>query len=587
MNDVMAEMSEHRTSNGVVVEPSTIAPRSKALEELSLSALEADLRWMFVPGGQILFRENEAADSLYIVITGCLGVVVQDNEGRDVLVARIAAGETVGEMGVLDGNVRSATVEALRDTELLKLDKASYEDLLVRNPKAMRALISLLVRRLRNATHHNNKILPVRTVAMIPLSLEVDYRKVAHDLQKKLINDGQRTLLVDSSSAGRSVAWFNAAETVKDLIIYCAEPSHRQWTEFCLRQADRVLFIAAHNSSFAAPPWLIAEIQSLRRPADLVLLHDGGRNGGQVRERWRAHLPLDLVCHLRSNNANDVARLARLLRGTALTLVLSSGGARGFAHLGVVRALRDAHVPIDLIGGCSMGSIVGAAVALEWDDAEIQERLRSAFVDTNPINDYTLPFLSLVRGAKVTRLLEQAFGDLRIEDLWRPYFCVSSNLTTGTLAVHRDGPLADALRASISIPGLLPPVIMGQDVHVDGGVMNSLPVDVAGARRGKIIAVDVASDPALVSFKECSKPQSWRFLSRRRKFPPIFAVLLRAATVTGDALTKTAHSNADILFKPELQSVDLLDWQAYGRAIEIGYRHAIQKLEQLGTLALS
>lgn len=533
------------------------------------------------------FCENEAADSLYIVITGCLGVVVQDNEGRDVLVGRIAAGETVGEMGVLDGNVRSATVEALRDTELLKLDKASYEDLLVRNPKAMRALISLLVRRLRNATHHNNKILPVRTVAMIPLSLEVDYRKVAHDLQKKLINDGQRTLLVDSSSAGRSVAWFNAAETVKDLIIYCAEPSHRQWTEFCLRQADRVLFIAAHNSSFAAPPWLIAEIQSLRRPADLVLLHDGGRNGGQVRERWRTHLPLDLVCHLRSNNANDVARLARLLRGTALTLVLSSGGARGFAHLGVVRALRDAHVPIDLIGGCSMGSIVGAAVALEWDDAEIQERLRSAFVDTNPINDYTLPFLSLVRGAKVTRLLEQAFGDLRIEDLWRPYFCVSSNLTTGTLAVHRDGPLADALRASISIPGLLPPVIMGQDVHVDGGVMNSLPVDVAGARRGKIIAVDVASDPALVSFEECSKPQSWRFLSRRRKFPPIFAVLLRAATVTGDALTKTAHSHADILFKPELQSVDLLDWQAYGRAIEIGYRHAIQKLEQLGTLALS
>jgi NTE family protein len=586
MNDVMGAMSENRTSNGAIIEPSAIAPRSKALEELSLSALEADLQWMFVSGGQILFRENEAADSLYIVITGCLGVLVRDNEGRDILVARIAAGETVGEMGVLDGSVRSATVEALRDTELLKLDRTSYEDLLVHNPKAMRALISLLVRRLRNTTHPNNKILPVRTVAAIPLSPDVDYRQVVCDLQRKLVNDGQRTMLVDSSSADRSVAWFNAAETAKDLIIYCAEPGHRQWTEFCLRQADRVLFIAARNSCFAAPPWFAAEIQTLRRPADLVLLHDGGKNGAQVRERWRAHLPLDLVCHIRSNNADDVARLARLLRGTAVTLVLSSGGARGFAHLGVVRALRDAHVPIDLIGGCSMGSIVGAAVALEWDDAEIQERLRHAFVDTNPINDYTLPFLSLVRGTKVTRLLEQTFGDLCIEDLWRPYFCVSSNLTTGTLAIHRDGPLADALRASISIPGLLPPVIMGQDVHVDGGVMNSLPVDVAGARRGKVIAVDVASDPALVSFEGCSKPQSWRFLNRRRRFPPIFAVLLRAATVTGDALTKTAHSHADILFKPELESVDLLDWQACSRAIEIGYRHAIQKLEQPGAVPL-
>jgi NTE family protein len=124
-----------------------------------------------------------------------------------------------------------------------------------------------------------------------------------------------------------------------------------------------------------------------------------------------------------------------------------------FAHL------REAHVPIDLIGGCSMGSIVGAAVALEWDDAEIKARLRATFVNTNPIDDYTLPFLSLTKGVKVARLLTQNFGAHRIEELWRPYFCVSTNLTAGTLAVHRDGPLVEALRASISIPGLLPPVL--------------------------------------------------------------------------------------------------------------------------------
>ena len=132
-----------------------------------------------------------------------------------------------------------------------------------------------------------------------------------------------------------------------------------------------------------------------------------------------------------------------------------------------------------------MGSIIGAAVALEWDDAEIKERLRNTFVNTNPIDDYTLPFLSLTKGAKVARLLTQNFGAHRIEALWRPYFCVSTNLTAGTLAVHRDGPLVEALRASISIPGLLPPVFVGRDVHVDGGVMNWLPVDVQGARRGQ------------------------------------------------------------------------------------------------------
>jgi NTE family protein len=583
LDGVMAKMSEHEASMEAAARGSPLAAwRSSALGEISLAALDAELKWMFIPGGQILFRENEVADSLYVVLTGCLGVIVRDNNGRDILIARIAAGETVGEMGLLDGGARSATVEALRDTELLKLDKASYEDLLVHHPKSMRALISLLVKRLRNTTRSATTMMPVRTVAVVPLGLEVDHRKIAQDLHNKLVSDGERAMLLDSTSGGRSTAWFNAAEAINDLILYCAEPTNQQWTSFCLRQADRVLLVASSTTSVAIPPWLADQIQPLRRPADLVLLHDNRLNGQRALEHWRSLLSIDLICHVRTANANDIARLARFLRGKAVTLVLSAGGARGFAHLGVVRALREARVPIDLIGGCSMGSIVGAAVALEWDDVEIRERLRHSFVNTNPVNDYALPFLSLIKGRKVARLLEQNFGGLRIEELWRPFFCVSTNLTTGTLAVHRDGALVDALHASISIPGLLPPVIMGGDVHVDGGVMNWLPVDVPGAKRGTIIAVDVASDPALVSFEECNRVQAWRFLGRRRKFPPIVAVLLRAATVSGDSLTKMAHAHADILFKPPLESVDLLDWQACDQAIETGYRHAVEKLEQLG-----
>jgi len=451
----MANMFEQKTFvEGDATASFTAASRSSAFDELSHSAFGPGVKRMFVPGGQILFREDEIADSLYVVISGCLGVVVRDSAGRDVLVARIAAGETVGEMGLLDGGVRSATVEALRDTELLKFDKASYQDLLRRDPKSIHALVSLLVRRLRMTTHPNNATaLPIRTVAVVPLGLDVDHRKVADDLQKQLSRNGQRATLLDSMSAQRSTGWFHAAEAGNDITLYCAEPANQNWTNLCLRQADRVLFIASATSAFATPPWLAGQIQPFRRPADLVVLHDTRPSRMQALAHWRTHLPIDLVCHLRTGNANDVARLARFLRGTANTLVLSAGGARGFAHLGVIRALREAHVPIDLIGGCSMGSIVGAAVALEWDDAEIKERLRDSFVNTNPVNDYTLPFLSLIKGRKVARLLEQNFGGIRIEELWRPFFCVSTNLTSGTLAVHRDGPLVDALQASISIPG--------------------------------------------------------------------------------------------------------------------------------------
>jgi NTE family protein len=563
-------------------------PPSRSIDELPLSAFDDDLKRLFIPGGQILFRENEVADTLYVVITGCLGVVIRDKDGRETLIARIAAGETVGEMGLLEGGVRSATVKALRDTELVKLDKASWERLLKRNPKWLLALFSLLAKRLRDTTRASYTSPAIRTVAVVPSGLDINHHCLAHNLRETLARHGLRAVLFDNSSAHYSNAVFDEAESTNDMVLYCGEPAATPWTKRCLRQADRILLVASPASPFAAPPWLTDEMRKLRTPIDLAVLHDSRPNNGlDAVENLLGHLPVDLICRVRIGNANDHARLARLLRGKATTLVLSAGGARGFAHLGVVRALREAGVPIDLIGGCSMGSIVGAAVAMEWDDAEIKERLHSAFVKANPINDYTIPFLSLIKGAKVAQRLEQHFGGIRIEDLWRPFFCVSTNLTAGELSVHRKGPLAEALLASISIPGLLPPVIIGRDVHVDGGVMNWLPVDVTGARRGMIVAVDVASDPALISFEECRGSQFRQFLHCRRKFPPIVDLLLRAATVGSESLGKTARAHADILFKPPLESVDLLDWKACDRAIEVGYRHAVEKLEYLDKMRMN
>jgi NTE family protein len=555
-------------------------PLLSALDAPSLAALDAELKRVNVPGGQTLFRENDIADALYVVMSGCLGVSVSDGHGCDTLVSRIVAGETVGEMGILDGGFRSATVEALRDTELLRLDKSSCERLVEQYPRSMLSLMSLLVRRLRNTTRHLDDQAQVRTVALVSTDHYADHRRVAHDLVNRLVADGQRALLLDCKSANRSTEWLSAAEADNDLVVYCAEPANPDWTKLCLRQADRVLLVASSGAPFTMPTWLAEEGKECRRPFDLVVIRQG-RNIGRTVECWRARLPIDVVCQVRHGNPNDIARLLRLLRGTAVGLVLSAGGARGFAHLGVVRALREAHIPIDRIGGCSMGAIIGAAVAMEWDDAEIRERLRSAFVESNPINDYTLPFLSLVKGRKITRRLEEHFGSTCIEDLWRPFFCVSTNLSAGVLAVHRGGPLVRALRASVAIPGLLPPVMIDREAHVDGGVINWLPVDVMGSKRGPVIAVDAASNPALVSFAGGNSTQpDWRLWRRWAKMPPIVDLLFRAATVSCDALGRAACGQADILFKPALETVDLLDWKACDRAIEAGYRHAVELLEQ-------
>ena len=553
-------------------------PLLSALDEPSLAALQAELEWLSLPGGAILFREDQIADALYVVVAGCLGVTVRGKEGHDVLLARCQAGEIVGEMGLLGGGRRSGTVVALRDSVLLRLGKSSFEKLLEQHPRSMLSIVSQLVDRLRTAMRHAGAEAANRTLALVPLGQDVDHRGFARDLADQLAYGDKRIMLLDAESSVHTAEWFDAAEAASDKVLYYAEPARPEWTELCLRQADRVVLVASAKSPVGMPAWPLAQAKDWRQPLDLVLLHDRDGDPRQAAEGWRKQLPVDLIFHVRSRNAGDVARLARILNGTAVGLVLGCGGARGFAHLGIVRALHEAVIPIDMIAGCSMGAIVGAGVALEWDEDEFKGRLRRAFVDSNPINDYTLPFFSLVRGDKVARRLAEHFGGIRIENMWRPYCCVSTNLTAGRLAVHRDGSLLDALRASVAIPGLLPPVMIEGEAHVDGGMMNGLPVDVISSRCGTVIAVDVASDPLGMPFPSIDdKPSRWRFL---RGVPPIVDLLMRAATVNSDALARTVRARATMLFQPPLATVNLLDWRAFDRAIDIGYRYAVDKLAQ-------
>jgi len=249
-------------------------------------------------------------------------------------------------------------------------------------------------------------------------------------------------------------------------------------------------------------------------------------------------------------------------------LVLSGGGARGFAHLGVIRALREARVPIDFVGGSSIGSIIAAGVAVGWSDDEMRLRYRRSFVDSNPVNDYTFPFVALTRGRKVSRLLEREYGDVLIEDLRQPYFCISANLTTGRALEHRDGRLAEALRASVAIPGVMPPVYRGDDVLVDGAAIDNLPVGIMQAHApGLVIGSDVGAD---------------RFaLGRRGRRINIFQILMHSGMINSASSAAEQRGLADVLLKPPLANVDLLNWHAFDRAIQAGYDFARLALESL------
>jgi NTE family protein len=534
------------------------------VDSATLEVLAAGAVHFSLPAGNSLFESGSTPEGVYLVASGRLGV---KTPGIVRLTAEIERSQLVGEAGWLLKEQHSATVFALRDSELLLLPAGVLDAVAAQSANFSLALARLGARRLRRSNRQEFEQKRARVFAIVPNSLEIDVANLATRLVAEFARAGRTELVWDARASTHTARWFNAIEESNDYVVYVADPTASGWTRQCCRQADVILLAAPAGA--ASKPWAagIAEA-ALARGArvELALLHDERIEAGAA-TRWLQSTPLAQHHHI--VDAADLGRLARLLTRRGVGLVLSGGGARGFAHLGVIRALREARVPIDFVGGSSIGSIIAAGVAVGWSDEEMRMRYRRSFVDTNPVNDYTFPFVALTRGRKVSRLLQREYGDVLIEDLRRPFFCVSANLSTGRALEHRDGRLADALRASVAIPGVMPPVYRGEDVLVDGAAINNLPVDLMQNHApGLVIGCDVGVD---------------RFAPGRggRRSINIFQILMHSGMVNSASGAALQRELADVLLKPPLANVDLLNWRAFDRAIQAGYDYARAALEAL------
>ena len=282
-----------------------------------------------------------------------------------------------------------------------------------------------------------------------------------------------------------------------------------------------------------------------------------------------------------------IARMARVYAGRSLGLALSGGGARAYAHVGVVRALTEMDVAVDFVGGTSMGAVIAAGVAMDWDVREMDERIRDAFVVSSPLSDIAFPLLAMTRGREVERRLEKHFGDIEISDLWRPFLCVSTDLSTGGAHVHRRGLLRRAVRASLSLPGVLPPVVEDGHVFVDGALVANLPAGlVRDQHDGITIGVDVAVAEGLKPEHLMLRPSgmAWLTSGAWRRGPPIISVLIRSATVPTAAAMAATREAADLVIVPSIDGVELRDWKAYTPAVEAGYQATMAAGDRIATL---
>jgi NTE family protein len=567
-------------------------PPLEVLDPETLAGLEYELPWINLPGGRTLFEQGETAEALYIVVSGILGVVVTTAEHGETLIASIRSGETVGEMSLISHEPHSATIVAMRDSELVIVPRPIFDRLMAEQPKFVAWLNRLLVSRLHRTTFRGKAPGPNRAVAVVPIDRSVPIEELMSTLIDCLKRSGKRAHRFTPEMGGQPIEWYDETEQSHDLVLYQAGPAEPEldgWSRFCLRQADRIILVGRPMSRIP-DPLPIAPVDRGGRilPIELVVVEPdrAGRHAHAPRgpERFNA------IHHIRLHEPGDLCRLARHIAGIAVGLVLAGGASRGFAHIGAIRALREAGVPIDRVGGTSMGAIVGACVAADWDDDEITERMHGAFVRNNPLDDYNLPWVALFRGKSVDRLLQAYFGETEIEALWRPFFAVSTNLTRGGMTVHRSGLVWRALRASVAIPGVLPPVLQDGEVLVDGGVIDNFPVDVMAAeRKGPIIGIDVAGDRALMPGSEVPLNREgligW-IRPDTRPLPGIVSILMRAGTVSSQLQMTLAKSQTTLLIEPALSEIPLLDWQSFDRAVEAGYRQTRKLLERADLRAL-
>ncbi|MBN9108877.1 MAG: patatin-like phospholipase family protein [Pseudonocardia sp.] len=534
-------------------------------------------------------------DTLLLVGHGRVEVV-----GADGSVSPRAPGQVVDAAALLGGATAGAGARAVRDSMLLTLSAAAFETFAHRHPAALLGLCRQLVR----LSARPVEVVPVpqaaNTVAVLPAGrapVPGDFvpalvrALTAHGtvavLSRDTVGGGAADVDTADPRNGAVVARLQQAEQQHRFVVYVADPDDTAWTRRCVRQADRVLLVARSGADPAPGP------ARPGRSADLVLLHPSGTEKPVGTSRWLAGRDVDLHHHLREGRAADLARLARHVAGTARGLVLGGGGMRGFAHLGVMHAFDDAGVEVDAVAGTSIGAIMAGLRAGGLDHAARLETSVQAMVRQGSMVPATLPLVSYSSARKVTRLLRDVpvFG-WDIEDLWLPFFCVSASLGHAREVVHDRGPAWRAIRASISLPGVYPPVPHEGDLLVDGGVLNNVPVDVMSAmlRGGRILAVDLApeEDPGpTAGFGETLS--GWRVLgSRVRRRTPLHAPALPDVLVRGLMLASSRGDRARLadgagvtLLRPPLGAGGLLDFKAGPALVDPAYRYTRDLLPSL------
>jgi len=559
--------------------------------------------FVFVKRGEVVIREGDSSDGVYVVASGTLEVFRQQRDGAVQSVDILREGASVGEMAALLNEPRSTSVRAWRDALLIRVPDSCMQQVFETNPHVTLKLARTLGDRLKRTTTSLHRAVPVKTISVVPWCGEPVFIPFCRRLYAGLQSAGRQPVLLTASdlcaSTGevsdssdflhdRYSAWLAAKESAFEYVVCQCDKEATPWTVRSLQQADLVIIVARFGDSLPDKQAcsIIESARASGARVELVLLRDSRATIAGA-ARWLDCALPSAHHHLRIDNNDDYDRLVRRLTGQAWGVILGGGGARGLAHIGVLKALQEHGIPIDAVGGTSMGAVIAGLYAAGFSSDEISAACRRNYVDPQA-SDLTVPFVSLRSGKASIRGLQNIFGDRLIEDLPLTCFFVSCDLTRAESVIHDRGPVALWTRVSCSVPGLLPPVAHDGRLLVDGGLLENLPVTAMRTRAGGyVVASDVSVAQDLPVARELEMQTSWsgigqllRKFTHRPRLPHIIHLLMRSAEIGSVRDSKLAGSPADLYLHPPLDAISMTDFKSFDRIVAIGYEHASARLQE-------
>lgn len=562
------------------------------------------VEWTTVLAGEPLFQQGDDADAAYILVGGQMRIIATD--GDDVtLDTRIGRGDLIGEMGVIEQAPRMATARAIRDSTLAKIPKTTFEQLTAAHPALMLPLVRKVIARVsdrgRRKPHAGNiaviatapRIEPgfvaelAEEVARHGPTLHLDAARIEQFLNRRDIANAAHGTAADM----RLVEFLHEVDVAHRWVLLECDSLDSDWTRRALRGADRVILVTSPRPGAAERTAIASVRDTVEATGDFELWvaplnpnTDAHPHGGPA---LRELAGAARVIHLKDGDSRTTRRLARLASGNGLGVAFSGGGARSYGQIGALRAMRELGIEVDAIAGTSMGSVIGAFTALADDLDRAIQAADDEFTGVKLL-DYTVPLASLLEAKRMTDAMERVFGGLDIQDMMLPFLCLSTNLTKAKLVEHREGNLVHALRASVSLPGVFPPVPHNGDLLVDGGVLENLPARPLREDPGigTVIAIDVAPPSGPRAKADFGHALSGvdilkqRAMRKRVAHPPLATTVI-ASMLVGSAQARMSaldNDDIDLYVSLNLSGVKLLDFDALKPAIERGYEDSLPQL---------